>query len=244
MGGGAFGLSEVMLKETNKLVVSFTLPPKQVNRTIYNDALNHTNYCILRTSGVGTYLNVNKVEKGPDAVSFYVYIFPIPDDENTYYSLQVDNIESEMGVPLTSPKSMAFSGFLSNTRDEIVMFAASKSMGLDLMFSHTRGIGVHDGAYQMQSGTAALRKRLLRRYLTPKGAFLHLPNYGCAPNLKSLAHPKYYTDMELLFENETKQEREVKSAKAALTVSGSLATMRVQVTSDYGNDNITQGYEI
>lgn len=43
------------------------------------------------------------------------------------------------------------------------------------------------GDIAIQDGEASLKKRVIRRILTTRGAFAHLPNYGIDPMVKSLA---------------------------------------------------------
>lgn len=55
-------------------------------------------------------------------------------------------------------------------REELRGSIAASSMG-------TFGVGV-DGDYAYDEGLASLRKRVIRRLVTKKGSFAHLPNYG------------------------------------------------------------------
>jgi len=63
-----------------------------------------------------------------------------------------------------------------------------------------------DGALALDRGVPSLRKRIIRRLTTPKGAFAHLPGYGITVQLKGLIRQD--TIMELQNEAETQIARE------------------------------------
>lgn len=53
-----------------------------------------------------------------------------------------------------------------------------------------------DGDLAEHGGTDLLRKLILRRILTPRGAIQHLPNYGALPQTKGLVRPADLTDIQ------------------------------------------------
>jgi hypothetical protein len=67
-------------------------------------------------------------------------------------------------------------------------------------------------------GLASLRKRVLRRLLTRRGAFPHLPGYGVgtAAEIKRLATPSVRARIVAEAEAQIRREPEVEEARASL----------------------------
>lgn len=72
------------------------------------------------------------------------------------------------------------------------------------------------GALELDSGLAGLAKRVFRRTLTKKGAFLHLPDYGVDLPIKGLLRPTELRKLQQVLLVQVQQEPKVVAAQVSL----------------------------
>lgn len=94
------------------------------------------------------------------------------------------------------------------------------------------------GDYAKDDGLTSVKKRIIRRLTTRKGAFAHLPNYGVdvPANVKRLALPGLREALAADAEEQVRQEPEVVDAKVGLTVDGEVTWFRVKAKTNVGRD--------
>lgn len=94
------------------------------------------------------------------------------------------------------------------------------------------------GDYAKDDGIASIKKRIIRRLTTRKGAFAHLPNYGVdiPANVKRLALPGLREALAADAEEQVKQEPEVIDARVTLTIDGEVTWFRVKARVNVGRE--------
>jgi hypothetical protein len=73
------------------------------------------------------------------------------------------------------------------------------------------------GDYDLTDGLSTLEKLLLRRLITHKGEFYHLPDYGLGLEVKGLFSGGRLIELRKRVEEEFEKEPEVKSARVSLS---------------------------
>lgn len=85
------------------------------------------------------------------------------------------------------------------------------------------------GDYVSVSGEAMVRKLIMRRLLSRKGDFFHLPNYGAGMDIKSVFSTANLRTMAKDIEMQVLQEPEIEAARATLTYQAANSILIVQV---------------
>lgn len=112
---------------------------------------------------------------------------PLGDDLETL-SVVATGLVDVTGVALSSPISATFAGLVETVDpvDAVRVDFRDRDLANPITQS-ARGFGIggtlvigDDGDFETESGAKLLRKLVIRRMNTPRGAFRHLPDYGCA----------------------------------------------------------------
>jgi len=92
-----------------------------------------------------------------------------------------------------------------------------------------------EGDVDVETGRAYLRKRIMRRLSTSKGAFAHLPNYGIELNTKELCRPAQLRRLQQDVEAQVAEEPDVVSVRAAVSSpSPGIVWVRLKVRDSLG----------
>lgn len=70
-----------------------------------------------------------------------------------------------------------------------------------------------DGTLALDGGIASLRKRVIRRLITPRGTFAHLPDYGVTIPIKQLIRAGRLREIQTEAELQIGQEPDVAGVK-------------------------------
>ena len=74
------------------------------------------------------------------------------------------------------------------------------------------------GDYEEDSGISLIKKLIIRRLLTPKGGFFHLPDYGLGFAVKEPINPTRLVELKTDIERQCKLEPEIGSVSAGISV--------------------------
>lgn len=85
------------------------------------------------------------------------------------------------------------------------------------------------GDYESMSGEAFIRKLVMRRLISQKGDFFHLPNYGGGLRVKATFSTANLRAMAKDIEMQVLQEPEIEAARASLTYQAASSTLVIQV---------------
>lgn len=188
--GGPLKVVRARAVESQTVRIVFDEPPKALVRSATDDALNPLNYQVAIIIGEGTPPRVVGVKK--DLVS--APAAAVSQDPETGVDVQVDrplvvgveyrirafNLVAKAGGALGTPDFANFQGILSIddvrpserpfefTDFKFDSFANANSA---YIFNDAGDIAVHRGIEN-------IRKRVVRRVVTPKNAYRHLPGYG------------------------------------------------------------------
>jgi hypothetical protein len=141
-------------------------------------------------------------------------------------------------IPATSPVSALFRGVVQ-TMDPIDAVAVEAFRNRDLAnppFQLGRGLGTAgalvigpDGDYETEAGPPLIRKLLLRRLGTPRGAIRHLPRYGLGIAVKEpIPGSGRLAEIRAEIESQALEEPDVSAATARLQMDRS-GTLFVQL---------------
>jgi len=80
------------------------------------------------------------------------------------------------------------------------------------------GLKGKPGDYEEDSGISLIKKLIIRRLLTPKGGFFHLPDYGLGFAVKEPINPTRLVELKTDIERQCKLEPEIGSVSAVISV--------------------------
>lgn len=132
------------------------------------------------------------------------------------YRVTVVNVRSRLGGGIGAPYSAEFVGVVARKNA-----APTRTKPfIDIGNSTIRGSWAIDsgGDLETDQDLENLRKRVLRRFMTPKGAFSWMPNYGCGIQLKEAASVGQLQQLRADLLNQIKQEPEVEAADVSLNL--------------------------
>jgi hypothetical protein len=81
------------------------------------------------------------------------------------------------------------------------------------------------GDYEEDSGISLIKKLVIRRLLTPKGGFFHLPDYGLGLAVKEPINPTRIMELKTDIERQCKLEPEIGAVSAGISVGSNGVTV-------------------
>jgi len=132
------------------------------------------------------------------------------------------------GLPLGPPQTFEFPGLLADTdEDDTTRQAARQLTSTDIAnppFADSTGANGGTlvinagGDYRNVTGPDLVKKLIIRRLTTTKGAFFHLPDYGMGFRPKWVFYPSQLLTLQKEIADQVALEREVESATATVTI--------------------------
>lgn len=225
----AFGLVAITPLNSNTLRAFFSSEPRHVSPLGSTDVTNRLNWTLNRTAGLGGVPVLEGVENAiaqPSAIVGFPGMWSVDIRTNqpvllaaTYQAILSTAVVSATGVyAIAAPWDRASCPGIVSTRDRARLQPASTRGGLDIHYDLFRGtfqldprrdIGLH-------GGTGYVKKRIIRRLITRKGGFFHLPDYGADLRVKELLRT---TDLALIrdeVERQVRREEEVEAVTVEL----------------------------
>lgn len=234
-GTGAFGTSGygldgvsigVILAEalsTNSVRVTLSAEPRHNGGLEAGGALNPQTWLLTCTDTAETFTLLGVAQLSPTEYEL-VTLEPLRDWHRTH-RVASTTLLSALGAVITAPSYFDFPGVVA---DETLLapphnrtrYAVRDLANPQFPASGTGGT-LHvgsDGDYQNVVGDELVRKLLLRRLTTPKGAFFHLKDYGVGLGEKDLVVATAPAQLAAEVERQARLEPEVEEAKATVDI--------------------------
>jgi len=181
---------------TKEVEVDLNRDPQAIAPTIEGDGLNPATWTIQRLDTAFLFSVVAARQEGPQKL--IVSVLQDLGSEKVTHRISTTTLLDSDGNPITAPilNSADFPGLLSTeTRDRgtrarqrtnairDVANRPAPSSELDEQFGGTLVVN-SAGDYELESGQQLIKKLIVRRLITKRGDFFHLPDYGVGLNVK------------------------------------------------------------
>lgn len=227
-GGRTFATGD----RTVRVVLSFE--PQAKGSTLPGDALNPKTWAIssLNDGRVLTPLSVVKV----NSTTFDILTLQLLDNAKVPMQLRTTALRDVMGAPVET-LTWVFPGsqLVSNTTPQRQTTAAGLAMR-DVANPPTPNSPVggtleitSSGDYKSVTGEALVRKLIIRRLISSKGDFFHLPNYGAGLRVKDTMANVDLRKLARELEAQIKFEPEVEAASVGLSYTAAASALVVQL---------------
>lgn len=218
----------------------------------YQDALNPSNYAFTVVTGsgdppqaVGVDLTMTsfpaKAVNNPDERAFDVRV-DRPLVVGVTFRVTVSRVISRLGGPLGAPVSADFAGIV---RPSEYRQATRRTDQLDFRSDPFVGrLVVQGGDIATHGGLDSLRKRVLRRLITPRGSFVFAPQYGTRLRLKQTITPGELASMKADIATQLREEPDVRRAAVDMRLLSATGILQVQVDVQSALGNFQQGLSV
>lgn len=225
-GTGAWGTGLWGVGESGSLSIerAFAIGPTTVrvvlSRTaLDSSALNPLTWRVVNAAGKS--LVPIAVERGSSNVEYDIRLMHDLTAYPSQHTVSSETLEDSIGETLVAPKSATFAGLG-------VSAARSRTAQIDLDSAHVLSGRVpgtlsvdHGGDYRGQSGASLLRKLVIRRLMTMRGGFFHMPTYGQGLMVKETIVSTDLVKLRKEISLQLLEEPEIDSAEARLSLSSS-----------------------
>lgn len=204
-------------QDAQRVRVTLSSAPQAAGRGTAGDALNPDTWFVTEL-GTGTPVGVLAASMvGTTAVD--VYLAAPFDPAPNMYTVSCPTLLDTYGGLVSSPSSAVFFGVGTVTKappPSTVTDLANKPTPLSNTVGGTLVIGP-GGDYESESGAALMKKLILRRLMTPKGGFFHLPDYGAGIEEKTLLHPSQLPQIQNDVVRQVESEPGISDVTASVT---------------------------
>lgn len=215
-----------------RVVLSFE--PQAQGSTLPGDALNPKTWAIssLNDGRVLTPISVVKV----NATTFDILTLQMLDNAKVSMQLRTIALRDVMGAPVaTLTWTFPGSQLVSNTTPQRQTTAAGLALR-DIANPPTPNSPVggtleitSSGDYKSVTGEALVRKLIIRRLISSKGDFFHLPNYGAGLRVKDTMANVDLRKLSRELESQIMFEPEVEAASVGLSYTAAASALVVQL---------------
>lgn len=216
---------------TKEVQVTLNREPQSLAPTVVGDALNPATWIIQRLDNAFIFstLSVRKEDPLTFVVSVLEDFGPFT---ATHRILSVTLLDADGGAISNPPLNRAdFAGVLSaETKDEVTRARLRSNAIRDVANPPLPATGTgttvggtlvinNAGDYDLESGAPLLRKLIIRRLITLKGGFFHLPDYGLGLGVKETLPAANLIKLRAEAIRQIKREPEVEETDVQLTLS-------------------------
>lgn len=255
--GGPLHVVRARAVESQTVRVVFDEPPEFRSRGADSDGRNPLNYSVDIVTGQGTKPQVVGVkdtivlpgaagvytdpERGVDVQTDRPLVLGIQ------YLVTVVNVRAKAGGALGAPYSANFEGVFQQSQVNPAPPTLQYSDFKFDIFGKSASAFVFDdaGDVALDAGVENIRKRILRRLMTPKNAFRHLPGYGTNWALKAPLSTRELVPTKHDILQQVKQDPEVLDASVSVTLqpADDLVIVRIKARTARGDVSatVTQG---
>jgi len=184
------------------------------------DALNPLIWSISRadTGEVLTVAGVTRVSAQRYRLQTIETLGPV----SVTHTVSTETLRAVSGTLCIPPRSATFAGIESldtplAIADRPIDLATAGVVSGSAILGGSMVVG-DDGDYTTHSGDELLRKLIIRRLITRRGAFTHLPEYGLGLPVKMPLRSSMLATLKTQIEQECLKEQDVAAASASLTV--------------------------
>lgn len=246
-GGSADGIGIALAwpTSTNSVHVRLTSEPKHGSGYVAGDALNPSTWSLIRvdTGAIFTILGVRDVD--PPLDYEIVTLEPLADWTRTH-RVASSVLLSASGVLITAPSHFDFPGTIDGELATAEVRTSGRRFTTKDLSNPPNPVGSNsvaghlvigsNGDYQLDQGAAFVRKLLLRRLVTRKGAFYHLPNYGVGLLVKEPI-PSSMLSLKRDIESQMLEEPDVERVEANISLqSGNVLVVQLRAMTKNGQE--------
>lgn len=222
---------------TNEVQVVLTQEPLHVSPTSPGDAFNPATWTVQRL-GTLDYLNVLSIRE-IDPITFVLTVLQPFGPYSELHRVMSTTLLSKYGDLITGGISADFYGLLGQDVASAVIISQNRNaLTKDIANPPTPIVAPDtiggtlqistDGDYKVESGVPLLRKLIIRRLITQKGEFFHLPDYGVGLKVKGIMGASDMIQLRAEIERQVLREPEVEAVNAVLLL-GSSNDLTVQI---------------
>lgn len=225
---------------TKEVRVYLSAEPTHTSKVTPGDALNPATWTIQRLDGP-TYLNVAAVvEYAP--TMYGIQTMQALGPASVMHELSSVTLLDIGGGLILPPRKAQFAGLIADTEAGIAAKLARRgALARDIAnpsapkstpdsFGGTLVIG-SAGDYDTVTGAELVKKLIVRRLMTGRGEFFHLPEYGVDFQVKGTVQPGSMRQLKTAIERQVLKESEVSAASASLLLdSSNTLTIAIKAT--------------
>lgn len=207
------GLSSVLPIGPRVLQVDLDSPPLAASAFGASDALNPDVWSLVRQDTSESYIIASVTRVTP--TRFRLQLIAALGGPTVTHRLGAYTLRSPVGVLATAPRYLDFQG------PAFAPFAPPEQLNRPIDIA-SAGVGAAfrigpTGDYVQHSGAELVRKLIIRRIVTVRGSFRHLPNYGFGIQPKGFINDTILFQLRSEIERVVLKEPEVVSARVKLT---------------------------
>lgn len=227
-GGRVYALGDRVIR------VRLSFEPLAKNSTVIGDALNPKTWQVVGVSvpRVLTPLSVAK----QDSRTFDILTLQMLDPALRTMGLATTTLKTNTGASVTA-LSWEFAGsqLVSNVTNQSKTTAAGLALR-DIANPPTPNSPVggtleitSSGDYKSVTGEALVKKLIIRRLISKRGDFFHLPNYGAGLRIKDVVPTTNLRKLATEIESQIKLEPEVEAVQVGLSYTAASSALVVQL---------------
>lgn len=234
----AGGLSIVGAKpvSTHTIRVTLAKEPQAISSQLPGDVFNPRTWTVVRLdSGVG--FTVMEVVAITSNLEYEIRLLEALGSSNVQHQVSSETLLGEDGGLIENPMFHNFFGLLDASQSTPERRAAQDKYAIRDIFN-PQGLlpsgstgGVYtvatDGDYQLHGGTDFARKMILRRMMTTRGGFSHLPGFGVGLRVKEPLPSGDLISLQKDIEDQVKLEPEVDKVKVSVSQNKNALTIVV-----------------
>jgi hypothetical protein len=222
---GGFNLVRARPVSTNVVRVTFSQEPQNISAQLPGDVLNPREWKLVRLdTGVG--FTILSISATPAKLEWDVRVLEALASSNISHRISALTLLDTFGDPIAQD-SADFFGILDaslSTPDRQVANQRYAIRDLNnpqasLASGSTGGVYAvgKNGDYQLHDGTDFVRKLILRRLMTTKGAFRFLPDFGVGLRVKEPLPTGDLISLQNQISDQVKQEPEVEKVRVSVS---------------------------
>ena len=221
-GVAPFALLRVWAPTAQTIRAEFSSPPRVEADRSPHDALTRGSYTLSAVSGVRLQppriLSLTPV----DATTVELTLAGELEGTNARYRLSVAPTVQSAAGRVIGVRTAEFLGLTTELTERGGQGWAERSAMpalTDLRAPNSLGgslVVTPDGDYDLAEGTETVKKLALRRLVTPRGGFVHLPNYGLDLTHARLLQPAFLASLKAEIREQVLKESEVASVTVDL----------------------------
>lgn len=215
---------------TKEVEVTLNRAPQAIAPTIPGDALNPATWVMQRLD-TGAFFSVIAVRR-TTSTTLVVTVLQDMGSVRVQHRILTTTLLDENGNPISNPplNRFDFEGILdveakdaltrARRRSNAIRDIANPPVPVSGEISSIGGTFIINsgGDYELETGPSLVRKLIIRRLITPRGGFFHLPDYGLGLGTKELLPTSDLIQLRTEIFNQTLREPEVEDATVRLVL--------------------------
>lgn len=240
----SLSLASALAVSTRQVLVRTTAEPRHASDAGVGDATNPATWSVVRLD-TGAAFTVALVEE-VDPTAWRLTLVEALGSHLVKHEASAPGLVASDGSPIVPPRTVEFLGIGTAASTSPEASAAARRLtpsdvaNPPIPHSPSGTLVVTSGGdYAEVSGDELLKKLILRRLTTRRGAFFHLPDYGASLAVKQVL-PGSLVQIQADVERQVALEPEVKTATAKVSVSAGVLTVAIRARTKAGSQLAVQ----